>query len=85
VGDRLHNGEKLEVGQSLTSENGAYKLTLQDDGDLVLYSGVDAVWSTETNGQKVLRAEVQTDGNFVLYTADEPCGPARPRAPRMFG
>jgi hypothetical protein len=51
----------------------------------VLYSGVDAVSSTETNGQKVLRAEVQTDGNFVLYTADEPCGPARPRAPRMFG
>jgi LysM repeat protein len=71
VGDRLQNGEKLEVGQSLTSQNGAYKLTLQDDGNLVLYSGDESVWSTGTNGQKVVRAEVQKDGNFVLYTADD--------------
>jgi nucleoid-associated protein YgaU len=72
VGDRLENGGKLEVGQSLTSKNGAYKVTLQDDGNLVLYSGDQAVWSTETNGQSVVRAEVQKDGNFVLYTADKP-------------
>jgi nucleoid-associated protein YgaU len=72
VGDRLQNGEKLEVGQSLTSENGAYELILQEDGNLVLHAGSDAVWSTGTNGQKVIRAEVQKDGNFVLYTADDP-------------
>ena len=72
MGDRLHNGEKLEVGQSLTSKNGAYALTLQDDGNLVLYSGDESVWSTGTNGQNVVRAEVQTDGNFVLYTPDDP-------------
>ena len=72
MGDRLQKGEKLEVGQSLTSDNGAYNLKLQDDGNLVLYSGDTAVWSTETNGQPVVRAEVQEDGNFVLYTADKP-------------
>lgn len=72
MGDRLQKGEKLEVGQSLTSENGAYKVLLQDDGNLVLYSGDTAVWSTETNGQPVVRAEVQQDGNFVLYTAEKP-------------
>jgi len=72
VSDRLQNGEKLEVGGSLTSENGAYKLTLQDDGNLVLYSGDEAVWSTGTNGKNVVRAEVQKDGNFVLYTPDDP-------------
>lgn len=72
MGDRLQDGEKLEVGQSLTSQNGAYRLILQDDGNLVLYSGDDAVWSTETNGQNVVRAEVQKDGNFVLYTPDKP-------------
>ncbi|KAA0074195.1 LysM peptidoglycan-binding domain-containing protein [Mycolicibacterium sp. P9-64] len=72
MGDRLHKGEKLEVGQSLTSDNGAYKATLQDDGNFVLYSGDQAIWSTETNGQAVVRAEVQEDGNFVLYTADKP-------------
>lgn len=72
MGDRLQDGEKLEVGDSLTSKNGAYKLILQEDGNLVLYSGDESVWSTGTNGQKVVRAEVQKDGNFVLYTADDP-------------
>ncbi|MCW2559188.1 MAG: lectin [Mycobacterium sp.] len=72
MGDRLQKGEKLEVGQSLTSVNGAYKAILQDDGNFVLYAGDQAIWSTETNGQAVVRAEVQGDGNFVLYTADKP-------------
>ena len=67
MGDRLQDGEKLEVGQKLTSSNGAYEVVLQDDGNLVLYAGQTAVWSTETNGQNVVRAEVQKDGNFVLY------------------
>ena len=69
----------------LTSKNGAYTLTLQDDGNLVLYAGGEAVWSTGTNGQNVVRAEVQKDGNFVLYTPDKPVWHSRPRAPRMFG
>ncbi|MGH3676439.1 MAG: LysM peptidoglycan-binding domain-containing protein [Mycobacterium sp.] len=70
--DRLAKGEKLERGQSLTSRNGAYTLTLQDDGNLVLAAGAEAVWATDTNGQDVVRAEVQKDGNFVLYTPDKP-------------
>jgi LysM repeat protein len=72
MGDRLQKGEKLEVGQSLTSTNGAYNVILQDDGNLVLYTGETAVWSTGTNGQAVVRAEVQDDGNFVLYTSEKP-------------
>jgi LysM domain len=72
VTDRLAKGEKLERGQSLTSRNGAYTLTLQDDGNLVLAAGGEAVWTTGTNGQDVVRAEVQKDGNFVLYTPDKP-------------
>jgi nucleoid-associated protein YgaU len=72
MGDTLTEGQKLETGGSLTSTNGAYTLTLQDDGNLVLAARGDAVWSTGTNGQDVVRAEVQTDGNFVLYTSDKP-------------
>lgn len=72
MGDTLTEGQKLEVGDSLTSDNGAYTLTLQDDGNLVLAARGEAVWATGTNGQNVVRAEVQTDGNFVLYTADKP-------------
>ena len=66
------NGEKLERGQSLTSRNAAYTLTLQDDGNLVLAARGQAVWATGTNGQNAERLEVQKDGNCVLYTPDKP-------------
>jgi LysM repeat protein len=72
VGDTLTQGQHLVKGGSLTSNNGAYTLTLQDDGNLVLATWGEAVWSTSTNGQDVVRAEVQADGNFVLYTSDKP-------------
>src|SRR5215207_7766902 len=72
MSDRLMNGEKLERGQSLTSRNGVYTLTLQDDGNLVLAAGSESVWATGTNGQGVERLEVQKDGNCVLYTPDKP-------------
>jgi LysM repeat protein len=72
MGDTLTEGQKLEKGGSLTSDNGAYTLTLQDDGNLVLAARGQAVWATGTDGQDVVRAEVQTDGNFVLYTSDKP-------------
>lgn len=72
MGDTLTEGQKLGKGDSLTSNNGAYTLTLQEDGNLVLAARGEAVWATGTNGQDVQRAEVQTDGNFVLYTPDKP-------------
>jgi LysM repeat protein len=72
VADTLTKGQKLVKGESLTSNNGAYTLTLQDDGNLVLAVRGRALWTTGTNGQDVVRAEVQPDGNFVLYTADKP-------------
>jgi LysM repeat protein len=72
VGDTLTEGQKLVKGESLTSSNGAYTLTLQEDGNLVLASRGNAIWASGTNGEDVVRAEVQSDGNFVLYTADKP-------------
>ena len=72
MSDTLTAGQKLVRGESLASNNGAYTLTLQDDGNLVLASRGQALWATSTAGQDVVRAEVQGDGNFVLYTADKP-------------
>ena len=72
MSDTLTEGQKLVRGESLASNNGAYTLTLQDDGNLVLAARGQALWATSTNGQDVVRAEVQPDGNFVLYTADKP-------------
>ena len=72
MGDTLTAGQKLGRGDSLGSNNGAYTLTLQEDGNLVLAARGEAVWATGTNGQGVDRAEVQGDGNFVLYAGDKP-------------
>ena len=72
MGDTLNAGQKLGKGDSLSSNNGAYTLTLQEGGNLVLAVRGEAVWATGTNGQGVERAEVQSDGNFVLYAGDKP-------------
>ncbi|MGA9675532.1 MAG: LysM peptidoglycan-binding domain-containing protein [Mycobacterium sp.] len=72
MSDTLTGGQKLVRGESIASNNGAYTLTLQDDGNLVLASRGQTLWDTSTNGQDVVRAEVQNDGNFVLYAADKP-------------
>jgi LysM repeat protein len=72
VGDTLNAGQQLGKGASLTSSNGAYTLTLQDDGNLVLAARGEAVWATGTDNQGADRAAVQEDGNFVIYAGDKP-------------
>ncbi len=67
MADTLTGGQGLEAGQSLTSNNGAYTLTLQDDGNLVLTDGGGPVWASDSSGHSAGRAEVQSDGNFVVY------------------
>ncbi|WP_067698136.1 LysM peptidoglycan-binding domain-containing protein [Nocardia jejuensis] len=69
MGDSLKVGEELGLGEAL--KGGAYSLTLQDDGNLVLSepSG-NVVWASGTNGKGVKRATLQADGNFVLYKDD---------------
>ncbi|GAB2560746.1 LysM peptidoglycan-binding domain-containing protein [Nocardia heshunensis] len=69
MGDSLKVGEELGRGESL--QGGAYTLTLQDDGNLVLTEpDGNVVWASATNGQGVVRATLQDDGNFVLYKED---------------
>lgn len=72
MSDTLGEGQRLQQGESLVSNNGAYTLTLQADGNLVLAAHGAPVWATATDGQGVVRAELQTDGNFVLYTPERP-------------
>ncbi|MFE3291633.1 LysM peptidoglycan-binding domain-containing protein [Rhodococcus sp. NPDC059234] len=68
MANTLQAGSGLTAGQSLTSDNGAYTLTLQDDGNLVLGENGNAVWASKTEGKSVTKADLQDDGNFVLYT-----------------
>lgn len=72
MGDTLNAGQQLGRGASLTSPNGAYTLTLQEDGNLVLAARGEAVWAAGTDNQGADRAAVQEDGNFVVYAGDKP-------------
>ncbi|MGP3690386.1 LysM peptidoglycan-binding domain-containing protein [Streptomyces sp. IBSNAI002] len=66
MSDTLYPGDEIGLGQSLLG--GAYVLTLQDDGNLVLSEPGGVVWATDTHEQGVRRAVLQQDGNFVLYS-----------------
>jgi hypothetical protein len=59
----------LTANQSLASCNGDYTLTMQGDGNLVLYQGGTALWASGTAGSAADEAIMQGDGNFVLYTS----------------
>ena len=67
--DTLSSGAQLTIGQSIVSPSGQFSLTLQNDGNLVLYQGTSPLWATNTQGQSSKNAVMQTDGNFVLYDA----------------
>lgn len=70
---RLPPGKSLTSGQFLMSPNRRAQLIMQTDGNLVLYdlaSGHAALWGSMTNGKGGVRADMQSDGNFVVYNAN---------------
>ena len=65
----LASGRTLASGQSLTSPDGRYRLTVQPDGDLALVALADpstVVWDTATTGHPGARLVMQRAGNLVL-------------------
>lgn len=71
--DRLDVGAQLVPGQSLVSPDTRFNLTLQNDGNLVLYWGTIALWASDTGGKPAKNVIMQADGNLVIYS---PAGPA---------
>jgi len=67
--NQLNSGQTLKAGGKLVSSNGTYRLTMQSDGNLVLYkkNTAKAQWSTKTAGETGARAVMQSDGNLVVY------------------
>jgi len=63
----LEPGQRLYAGDTLYSPNHSYRLIMQGDGNLVLYHGGSALWSSKTNGHGGANAVMQGDGNFVVY------------------
>ncbi len=77
VPDQLHrvdktqwSGSNLFVGQKLETADRKYYMTLQADGNLVLYSPNRAIWSSGTAGKTPAFLAMQGDGNLVLYDTD---------------
>ena len=61
----LSKGQTLSSGSSLNSPNGRYRVTMQTDGNLVLYDGSRLIWTTITKARGS-RVTLQQDGNLVL-------------------
>lgn len=63
----LYAGQGLKAGQGLYSCDGRFSLQMQLDGNLVLYQGSTALWSSSTWLSSTFSAIMQPDGNFVAY------------------
>ncbi|MDO8592013.1 MAG: S8 family serine peptidase [bacterium] len=61
---------RLYPGQSIISTDRRFRLALQPDGNLVLYSPSRALWFSSTNGRATAFLALQSDGNLVLYDRD---------------
>jgi hypothetical protein len=68
----LNSGSTLASGSQLVATNGWYRLTMQADGNLVLFDKANvARWSSETNLAGVSRLVMQANGNLqVLRNSD---------------
>ena len=63
----LYTDQGLTRGQSLSSSNGNATLIHQNDGNVVIYDRVGALWATGTVGKSTSNFLMQSDGNLVLY------------------
>ncbi|MEV6349079.1 hypothetical protein [Actinoplanes sp. NPDC051851] len=67
LGYQLDPGDTLGPGRSISSPNGLYRLTMQDDGNLVEYGNDDEVLGdTHSAGHPGTVLFMQNDGNLVL-------------------
>lgn len=63
----LRAGQTLPAGGTLVSQNQAYRLIMQTNGNLVEYGPSGWMWSSHTVGSgRANRLVMQTDGNLVM-------------------
>ena len=68
--NRLCTSGLLHAGQALYSPSERYELTMQTDGNLVVYDNGKAIWASNTSGTGSANYMVmQNDGNVVVYTS----------------
>ena len=73
----LAPGAVLHAGEERDSPGKQYRLVMQGDGNLVLYTQGRALWSSRTAGHAGARAVMQGDGNLVVYQGPTPLWSSR--------
>ena len=68
----LMAGTQLKGGSWLASSNGHYRLTMQGDGNVVLYGEGRPLWASDTAGHPGAFLAMQGDGNLVVYEGNRP-------------
>ncbi len=71
VGSSLSPGHGLNTEQWLCSDDRRFLLSMQSDGNLVIYQGSKALWASNTGGSGATTAQFQNDGNFVIYAGSK--------------
>jgi surface antigen len=70
LGQCIDAGQYIRSGQYLTVFPNWYRLIMQSDGNLVLYtSSGQTLWDSQTNGHLGAYAVLQGDGNLVVHSA----------------
>jgi hypothetical protein len=70
-GSTLYSGETLRAGAFLISDDGRYRLVMEDSGNLVLHGPSGIEWESATFLEVAARLVMQLDGNLVIYTRDD--------------
>jgi hypothetical protein len=74
-------GTTIPSGESIRSPDGRVALSMQTDGNLVVYLGGVALWNSGTWGNAGAYAAMQSDGILLYIPAAEwPCSTPRPTA-----
>ena len=63
----MTSGQAIATGTQIMSKNLKYRLIIQPDGNMVLYSNSNPIWHTHTAGAAGPTLVMQSDGNLVLY------------------
>ena len=64
--DELRAGDRLNAGQSIYSEHGRHRLTMDSNGILNLYGPASIVWRSHGSNASGVYAKMQSNGDFVV-------------------